>query len=166
MPCAGLLSPAPLNRSSPSMLMRSPFLAAFAAALLAGCSSGPDFERPAKPTATGYTPESLALQTRAAGGPGGAAQSFVPAMDIPGEWWTLFHSPQLDTLIKEALRANPDIDAAQAALRQARRRAGPGSDADPDPRDVAAPAEAARPAAQPADASGRPLAGSGPRREL
>jgi outer membrane protein TolC len=100
--------------------MRSPFLVAFAAALLGGCSSGPDFERPAKPAATGYTPESLAPQTSAAGGPGGAAQSFVPAMDIPGEWWTLFHSPQLDTLIKEALRANPDIDAAQAALRQAR----------------------------------------------
>ena len=102
------------------MRMRSPFLVAFAAALLAGCSSGPDFERPAKPTSTGYTPESLAPQTSAAGGPGGAAQSFVPAMDIPGEWWTLFHSPQLDTLIKEALQANPDIDAAQAALRQAR----------------------------------------------
>jgi hypothetical protein len=43
--------------------MRSPFLVAFAAALLAGCSSGPDFERPAKPTATGYPPESQVPQT-------------------------------------------------------------------------------------------------------
>ena len=102
------------------MRMRSPFLVAFTAVLLAGCSSGPDFQRPAKPASTRYTPESLAPQTSAAGGPGGAAQTFVPAMDIPGEWWTLFHSPQLDTLIKEALQANPDIDAAQAALRQAR----------------------------------------------
>jgi len=101
--------------------MRSPFLVAFTAALLAGCSSGPDFERPAKPTATSYTPESLAPRTSAAGsGPGAAAQTFVPAMDIPGEWWTLFHSPQLDALIREALKANPDVDAAQAALRQAR----------------------------------------------
>lgn len=103
------------------MRMRSPFLVAFTAALLAGCSSGPDFERPAKPTATSYTPESLAPRTSAAGsGPGAAAQTFVPAMDIPGEWWTLFHSPQLDALIREALKANPDVDAAQAALRQAR----------------------------------------------
>ena len=32
----------------------------------------------------------------------------------------LFQSPQLDTLVRESLRANPDVDAAQAALRQAR----------------------------------------------
>lgn len=109
------------------MPMRLPFLVVFAAsllvvfaALLAGCSSGPDFERPAKPTATGYTPETLDLQTSSAAGPGGAAQTFAPAKDIPGEWWTLFQSPQLDTLVKESLRANPDVDAAQAALRQAR----------------------------------------------
>ena len=103
------------------MRMRSPFLVASTAALLAGCSSGPDFERPAKPAATSYTAESLAPRTSAAGsGPGREAQTFVPSMDIPGEWWTLFHSPQLDVLVREALRANPDIDAAQAALRQAR----------------------------------------------
>src|SRR5262245_14980028 len=103
------------------MRMRSPFLVAFTAALLAGCSSGPDFERPAKPTSTSYTPEALAPRTSAAGnGPGAEAQTFVSAMDIPGEWWTLFHSPQLDVLVREALKANPDIDAAQAALRQAR----------------------------------------------
>ncbi len=68
-----------------------------------------------------YTPEVAgAAHQRGRQRPGGAAQTFVPAMDIPGEWWTLFHSPQLDTLVREALRANPDIDAAQAALRQAR----------------------------------------------
>ena len=110
------------------MRLRSPFLpvfalallAVFSAAILVGCSSGPDFERPDKPKATGYTPESLAPQTASASGPGGAAQSFVPEKDIPGEWWTLFQSSQLDTLIKESLQANPDVDAAQAALRQAR----------------------------------------------
>lgn len=107
--------------------MRSPFLVVFAASLLllivalvAGCTAGPDFERPAKPTSTGYTPETLELQTSSATGPGGAAQTFAPQMDIPGEWWTLFQSPQLDTLVKESLRANPDVDAAQASLRQAR----------------------------------------------
>jgi len=109
------------------MSMRSPFLVVFVAsvllvlvALLAGCTAGPDFERPAKPTSTGYTPETLDLQTSSAAGPGGAAQTFAPQMDIPGEWWALFQSPQLDTLVKESLRANPDVDAAQAALRQAR----------------------------------------------
>lgn len=110
------------------MRMRPPFLTVFtlallvvfSAAILVGCSSGPDFVRPAKPAATGYTPEPLALQTSSTAGPGGAAQTFEPNKDIPGEWWTLFQSPELDTLIKESLRANPDVDAAQAALRQAR----------------------------------------------
>ena len=110
------------------MRLRSPFLAVFAAsllivfaaALLGGCSAGPDFVRPDKPTATAYTPEQLAPQTASAAGPGGAAQSFVSEMDIAGEWWTLFQSPALDRLVRESLQANPDVDAAQAALRQAR----------------------------------------------
>ena len=50
--------------------------------------------------------------------------------------------------------------------RLARRRAGAGSDADADPRHPAAAAEAARSAAQPAHAPGRPIAGPGSRREL
>lgn len=102
------------------MRLCPPLLAALAAGVTIGCSSGPDFVRPDKPTSTGYTPEPLALQTTSAEGPGGAAQRFAVAKDIPGEWWTLFQSPDLDALIKEALRANPDIDTAQASLRQAR----------------------------------------------
>ena len=102
------------------MSKRSPFLATFTALLLAGCTSGPDFVKPDKPTSTAYTPETLAPQTSSAAGPGGAAQTFVPEKDIPGEWWTLFQSQQLDTLVREAMQANPDVDAAQAALRQAR----------------------------------------------
>jgi outer membrane protein TolC len=102
------------------MHRRSPFLVAFTAFLLAGCTAGPDFVKPAKPTSTGYTPEALALQTSSAASPGGGAQTFVPEQDIPGDWWVLFQSPQLDALVRESLQANPDVDAAQAALRQAR----------------------------------------------
>lgn len=102
------------------MRLCPPFVAALSTSVMIGCSAGPDFERPDRPSATRYTAEPLALQTTAAPGPGGAAQTFVPEMDIPGEWWTLFQSPQLDVLVKEALRANPDIEAAQAALRQSR----------------------------------------------
>ena len=43
-----------------------------------------------------------------------------PARAIAGDWWTLFHSPQLDRLIARALAANPDLQAAQYALREAR----------------------------------------------
>jgi NodT family efflux transporter outer membrane factor (OMF) lipoprotein len=38
---------------------------------------------------------------------------------VPKNWWTLFGSAELDALVAAALRANPDVQSAQAALRQA-----------------------------------------------
>jgi NodT family efflux transporter outer membrane factor (OMF) lipoprotein len=89
-------------------------------AVVTACAVGPDFHRPAAPTVQGYTPEPLLAGTAAAETENGAAQRFVGGMDIPGQWWTLFHSRPLNDLIEQALRANPTITAAQAALRQAR----------------------------------------------
>jgi hypothetical protein len=48
----------------------------------------------------------------------------------PGQWWTLFKSPASIGLVEQALKANPDVGAAQAALRQAHElywRSGPAS---------------------------------------
>ena len=95
------------------------FLALAALATAAGCTVGPDFNRPGKPKVDGYTPESLAPHTVAADVAGGAAQNFNPAADIPGQWWDLYRSTELNGLIEAALKANPDLDAAQASLRQA-----------------------------------------------
>ena len=50
---------------------------------------------------------------------GGTEQQIIPDTDIPAEWWTLFKSPQLDKLIKTALEQNPNLAAADAALRVA-----------------------------------------------
>jgi NodT family efflux transporter outer membrane factor (OMF) lipoprotein len=44
----------------------------------------------------------------------------VNGRDIPGEWWALFHSKPLNDLIERSLKANPDLKAAQAALKVAR----------------------------------------------
>jgi NodT family efflux transporter outer membrane factor (OMF) lipoprotein len=88
---------------------------------LAGCTVGPDFLRPAKPKIEGYTPEALAPQTASASvTDAGAAQTFNAGADIPGQWWELYRSSELNTLIGQALKANPDLDAAQASLRQAK----------------------------------------------
>jgi NodT family efflux transporter outer membrane factor (OMF) lipoprotein len=51
---------------------------------------------------------------------GGEAQRFVTGQDIAGDWWTLFHSTALNDLIERSLKANPDLQAAQAALVVAR----------------------------------------------
>ena len=88
--------------------------------LLAACAVGPDFQRPAAPQVDGYTPETPADPVATAAPKAGAAQRFDLGQQIQGEWWTLFHSGPLDRLVQRALKANPDLDAAQAALRQAR----------------------------------------------
>jgi NodT family efflux transporter outer membrane factor (OMF) lipoprotein len=90
-----------------------------AALLLGGCSVGPDFKRPDPPDSTRFTEHDLPAQTVSAGVPGGGVQRFDQARDIPGDWWSLFQSRQITDLVTLALKANPDIAAAQATLRQA-----------------------------------------------
>ncbi len=90
------------------------------ALLLAGCAVGPDFMPLPTPDVNGYTPEPLQTRTASANTRGGEAQRFVRDRDLPGQWWTLFHSKALNSLIEKALAANPDLQAAQAALRVAR----------------------------------------------
>ena len=88
-------------------------------ALLSACSVGPDFTTPAPPAVASYTPETLAPQTASANDRFGAAQHFVPGQDIPAQWWDIFHSTALNDLVEQAIKANPTISAAKAALRQA-----------------------------------------------
>jgi NodT family efflux transporter outer membrane factor (OMF) lipoprotein len=80
---------------------------------------GPNFHRPAPPSVDRYTAEPLPPTTAAATGSGGAAQRFLMEQEVPRDWWTRFGSEELDALVAEALRANPSVQAAQAALRQA-----------------------------------------------
>ena len=89
--------------------------------MLASCAVGPDFKKPAAPANAGYTPagSAPASATASAPGAGGEAQRFVDGLDIPGQWWTLFQSPDLNALIERALKQNPTLESAQAALRQA-----------------------------------------------
>jgi NodT family efflux transporter outer membrane factor (OMF) lipoprotein len=86
---------------------------AYAAALLAvltGCAVGPNFKRPAPPSAADYGGTAAAA---------GDAQRYVAGMDVPDQWWRAFGSDELNALVVQALAGNPNIKAAQAALRQA-----------------------------------------------
>src|SRR5579859_962778 len=107
-----------MRRDSP-MTFRPLMTAASLAALLTGCAVGPDYERPAAPADQSYDSAPSASSTAKADVHGGDAQRFSVGADVPGEWWTLFRSPQLDALIRQALASNPDLKAADAALRQA-----------------------------------------------
>jgi NodT family efflux transporter outer membrane factor (OMF) lipoprotein len=81
--------------------------------LLVGCAVGPDFQRPAAPDVKSY------LSTTPAAGD----QRFIEGGPISTQWWELFASPALNTLVQRALAANPNIDAARAALRAAQENA-------------------------------------------
>ena len=92
-----------------------PVLAILAVAL-GGCTVGPDFLKPDPPKVGAYLPDQK-TDLVDAGIPGGEAQRIVQDLDIPGQWWGVFQSPQLNSLIEGALVANPDIKAAAASLR-------------------------------------------------
>ena len=88
-------------------------------ASLSDCAVGPNFKRPTPPADPGYGSAPTQGETPSSPGTGGNTQRFVAALDIPAQWWTVFQSPKLDGLVEQALKANPNVAAAKAALRQA-----------------------------------------------
>jgi NodT family efflux transporter outer membrane factor (OMF) lipoprotein len=88
--------------------------------LVASCAVGPNFRKPAAPNVSNYTTTPLSTTSSTGDVSGGEAQRFSAKIDIPGQWWALFHSRPLNDLIEHSLKANPDIKAAQAALKVAR----------------------------------------------
>jgi NodT family efflux transporter outer membrane factor (OMF) lipoprotein len=88
--------------------------------LLSACAVGPNYKQPAAPQTAGFAPlGALPAATVSVAGAGGEAQRFVDGLDIPGQWWTLFKSPDLNALIERGLAHNPSLEAAQATLREA-----------------------------------------------
>jgi NodT family efflux transporter outer membrane factor (OMF) lipoprotein len=92
----------------------------FAAALglsLAGCGAfGPPREPPHMTTAPNYSPAAAPDRLPAADD---VAQRLQNAPPIP-QWWQEYQSPQLDSLVQEALANSPSLAAAQSNLKAAR----------------------------------------------
>jgi NodT family efflux transporter outer membrane factor (OMF) lipoprotein len=109
-----------LTRKSRVIDATSTFFVTMALLITAGCAVGPNYKKPAAPNVPGYAPSLPTTTSSTPGVSGGETQSFAQGHDIPGEWWTLFHCKALDDLIERALKNNPDLKAAQAALLVAR----------------------------------------------
>src|SRR6478735_2788954 len=85
---------------------------------IAGCAGEP-LRPPEVRTAPQYAPGGAMTEfAPAAGIHGGDAQRLVPGRDIPAQWWTLFRSPALDGLVRQALDNSPTLARADAKLRQ------------------------------------------------
>ena len=78
-------------------------------ALLAGCSVGPNYHRPAMQTPTAFreAAENPQIQAQAA--------SYA---DLP--WWQVFQDPQLQELIRTAIKQNYDLQLATERINSAR----------------------------------------------
>jgi NodT family efflux transporter outer membrane factor (OMF) lipoprotein len=100
-----------------SKLRKTRGSAAWALVLMAGCSVGPNFKKPAPPEVKSFTAEPLATTTSTTNSTAGESQRFVEGMDVAGDWWSLFHSKPLNDLIERSLKNNPNLKAAQAALK-------------------------------------------------
>ena len=98
--------------------MRTALLVAVAASA-SSCAVGPNFHKPVAPANAAYAPSPLPEASASAPVHGGEVQHYIAGRDIPFEWWELFQSPALNSLIDKAFKANPTIAAAQAALAQA-----------------------------------------------
>jgi NodT family efflux transporter outer membrane factor (OMF) lipoprotein len=97
-------------------------IAVAAAALIAalgGCAVGPDFKTPDADKGERYTAEALPDQTVATEVAGGEAQTLKSGAPLPAQWWQLFGSELIEKRIEQAFARSPNLQAAQAALRQA-----------------------------------------------
>lgn len=87
--------------------MRSSIALGAAAAVLAGCAVGADYESPLA-TAPAQAPFAFA-----------GAGDLYSADEPPGEWWRLYDDPALDAAVQEALAANTDLRIAAANVARA-----------------------------------------------
>lgn len=83
------------------------------------CMVGPNFHTPKAPKVHEFTESPLSKKTVKSAGPGGQAQAFLQDKDIPLLWWELYHSPEINQLVRAGLANNPSLEAASASLRQA-----------------------------------------------
>jgi NodT family efflux transporter outer membrane factor (OMF) lipoprotein len=91
----------------PAGSARGLLLATATAAALYGCTVGPNFKAPESPTAKAYTPEAPPEPTN---------QHFAMGEKITGDWWTLYQSPPLDEMLRQAIAANRTLVASMATL--------------------------------------------------
>ncbi len=106
-----------MQRSADSKRMAGAVVFA-AMAAIAGCTVGPRYRAPAPPAVTAYTPQPLPAETASSAGVGGGAQRFSETA-IPEQWWTVFHSAELDGMVKQALANSPTLEQATARLKEA-----------------------------------------------
>lgn len=80
-----------------------------------GCAVGPDFHRPAVPDdAVGFIRNPVKETVVA----DGKAQRVVEGQAATADWWRALHCPALDSIVRQAIAANPGLESARATFRR------------------------------------------------
>lgn len=88
--------------------------------LTAGCAVGPDFKAPEPPATSRYVADDESAKAAIDAGPGAPTQTLQIGNEVQRDWWTLFKSPDLDSVIEQAIAGNRTLESAKARLAQAR----------------------------------------------
>lgn len=92
----------------------SQFAALLLPIILLGCAVGPNFTRPAPPAATRYTASHTPLTNgRRVGEP---PQRVEVGKRVSAQWWGLFRSTALNTVVLDAVQGNQTLNQARATL--------------------------------------------------
>src|SRR6201987_4068446 len=102
-----------LNRVQNRFGTRSGWILLLSASMLSGCAVGPNYHRPAVQTPPAFHGPDQSQQTDA------HTTSFA---DL--QWWQVFHDPQLQELIRTALKQNYDLQLAVERVNAARAQVG------------------------------------------
>ena len=94
-------------------------IASLALCLVAGCNVGPKYNPPTAPAITAYTPQPQPVATTSSAGPAGWTQHLDSSAAVPAQWWTLFQSPELNSMMEQALANSPTLAQAAARLKEA-----------------------------------------------
>src|SRR6201987_746432 len=101
------------NALQNKFVTRSAWILLLSASMLSGCAVGPNYRRPAVQTPAAFQGPDQAQQTTP------QTASFA---DLP--WWQVFHDPQLQELIRTALKQNYDLQLAVGRVSAARAQVG------------------------------------------
>jgi NodT family efflux transporter outer membrane factor (OMF) lipoprotein len=98
-------------------------IAAILSVSISGCAVGPNFTPAPAPDVDGYVRGKLASPNPGGGARGVAGQHFVTGADVSARWWSAFQSRPLNDLVKQSVDHNPNLQAAEAAIRVAQHNA-------------------------------------------
>src|SRR6202161_3018489 len=113
--------------ASGNRMMRQKFRSAASALSLgamslaiSGCAVGPNFSPADKPDVTGYVKGNLSSADPGKGPTSVPGQRFLSGVDVSTRWWAAFKSEPLNQLVRESVDHNPNLQAAEAAIKIAR----------------------------------------------